>query len=131
MRITFCGKLVSYKSVCPSITCGQMLYGLLSDWIWRHNNLIEKIVSTNMPKSSSRKTFYWIRESKSLSSTCKQTVWKGFHFQFPHAYKNGNFRLHWYALRDPILTKAFPCPCNLDQKRPLEVKQLVWIQNRP
>ena len=51
---------------------------------------------------------------------------------FPVAYENSNFRLDWYALRVPIFTiKAFPCPCNLDQKRLLEVKQLVWVQNRP
>ena len=84
-----------------------------------------------MPNSSSRKTSHWIREGKSFSSTGKWTVSKGFRFQFPVAFENSNFRLDWYVLRVPIFTKAFPCPFNLDQKRLLEVKQLVWVQNRP
>ena len=84
-----------------------------------------------MPQSSSRKTCHWIREGKSFSSTGKRTVSKGFRFQFPVAFENSNFRLDWYVLRVPIFTKAFPCPFNLDQKRLLEVKQLVWVQNRP
>ena len=84
-----------------------------------------------MPQSSSRKTCHWIREGKSFSSTGKRTVSKGFRFQFPDAFENSNFRLDWYVLRVPIFTKAFPCPFNLDQKRLLEVKQLVWVQNRP
>ena len=67
-----------------------------------------------MPNSSSRKT-YWIGEDKSFSSDGDRTVENGFRFQFPVAYENGNFRPHWYALRVPILTKAFPCPFNLDQ----------------
>ena len=84
-----------------------------------------------MPNSSSRKKCYWIREGKSFSSTGKKTVRKGFRFQFPDAFENSNFRPNWYALRVPIFTKTFPCPFNLDQKRLLEVKQLVWVQNRP
>ena len=84
-----------------------------------------------MPNSSSRKTCHWIRDGKSFSSTGKRTVSKGFRFQFPVAFENSNFRLDWYVLRVPIFTKAFPCPFNLDQKRLLEVKQLVWVQNRP
>ena len=84
-----------------------------------------------MPQSSSRKTCHRIREGKSFSSTGKRTVSKGFRFQFPVAFENSNFRLDWYVLRVPIFTKAFPCPFNLDQKRLLEVKQLVWVQNRP
>ena len=84
-----------------------------------------------MPNSSSRKTCYWIREGKSFSSNGNRTVRKGFRFQFPVAYKNSNFRLDWYALRVPVFTKAFSCPPNLDQWKLLEVKQLVWVQNRP
>ena len=84
-----------------------------------------------MPNSSSRKTCHWIRDGKSFSSTGKRTVSKGFRFQFPVAFENSNFRLDWYVLRVPIFTKAFPCPVNLDQKRLLEVKNLVWVQNRP
>ena len=67
-----------------------------------------------MPNSSSRKT-YWIGEGKSFFSDGNRTAKKGFRFQFPVAYENSNFRPHWYALRVPILTKAFPCPFNLDQ----------------
>ena len=84
-----------------------------------------------MPNSSSRKTCYWIREGKSFSSTGKRSVRKGFRFQFPDAFENSNFRPNWYALRVPIFTKTLSCPFNLDQKRLLEVKQLVWVQNRP
>ena len=83
-----------------------------------------------MPNTSSRKT-YWIGEGKSFSSDGNRTVKKGFRFQFPVAYENSIFRPYWYTLRVPILTKAFPCPFNLDQYRLLEVKQLVWVQNRP
>ena len=80
-----------------------------------------------MLNSSSRKTCHWIREGKSFSGTEKRTVSKGFRF----LENNSNFRLDWYVLRVPIFTKAFPCPFSLDQKRLLEVKQLVWVQNRP
>ena len=85
-----------------------------------------------MPNSSSQKTCYRIRERKSFSSNGNRTVRKGLRFQFPVAYENSNFRLDWYALRVPIFTiKAFPCPFNLDQKLLMEVKKLVWVQNRP
>ena len=84
-----------------------------------------------MPNSSSRKTCHWIRDGKSFSSTGKRTVSKGFRFQFPVAFEDSNFRLDWHVWRVPIFTKTLPCPFNLDQKRLLEVKQLVWVQNRP
>ena len=84
-----------------------------------------------MSDSSSRKTFYWIRESKSCSSNGKRTVWKGFTFSFhtrPKMATSAFIDTHYIF---PIFTKAFPCPFNLDQKRLLKVKQLVWTQNRP
>ena len=91
----------------------NMINGLISNWIWKHDNLVEKIALTNNALLEFSENVYWIRDSKSFSSTGNELCGKGFTFSF-HTYKNGNFRLHRYALYNPMLTKAFPWPFQRD-----------------
>ena len=66
-----------------------------------------------MLNSSSRKTSTELEKASHSLAQVTDCVERVCTFSF-HTYKSGNFRLHWYVLHDPMLTKAFPWPFQRD-----------------